>query len=121
MDLTDAWIKAAVEHVTLQTSYHSARTKDQITIREVEPDFIGTSRDGKNSGCWGYCKLRRANRVFKVDSILGWDCIGTPFQPNPQGRWRELIPRYKRKRLDRLRWRGYRLTSSQVVSVFKPL
>ena len=105
LNLSDAWIKAAVEHVTLQISYYSARTKGQRTIREVEPDYFGPSRDGKNSGCWGHCRLRQANRVFVVDSILGWEYVGNQFQPNPKGRWSELIPIYNRKQLDKIKWK----------------
>ena len=92
--LFDAWVKAAVERVTLRISYHSVRTKGELTEREVEPDFIGTSRDGRNSGCWGYCRLRGANRVFYPDSIKSWTYVGNPFTPNPQGRRHELIPLY---------------------------
>lgn len=102
--LSDAWIKASVEHVTLQIAYYSDRTKNEFTIREVRPDFYGTSRDGKNTGCWGYCMLRRANRVFYPDSVHSWSYIGNQFTPNPQGRWQELIPEYNRKGLKNATW-----------------
>ena len=105
LDLIDAWIKAAVEHVTLKISYYSARTKGQASVREVEPDFFGTSRDGKNTGCWGFCRLRRQNRVFMIDSILGWEFVGNSFQPNPRGRWKELLPIYNSKKLDKINWK----------------
>jgi len=30
--------------------------------------------------------------------------VGNPFQPNPRGRWRELIPIYKSKKLNKIKW-----------------
>lgn len=102
--LSDAWIKASVEHVTLRISYYSGRTKKELTEREIEPDFIGKSRDGRNAGCWGYCKLRRANRVFYPDSIKSWSYVGNLFTPNPQGRWQELIPSYNQRGLKLKTW-----------------
>lgn len=41
LSLEDAWVKAAVEHLTLEITYHSVRTKGEITVREVEPDYYG--------------------------------------------------------------------------------
>jgi len=104
LTLRDAWVKAAVEHLTLKIRYHSARTKGQTTTREVEPDYYGYDVDGKNFGCWGFCRLRRANRVFVPDSVRGWEFIGNSYSPNPIGRWRELQHYYKEKKLNEVTW-----------------
>jgi predicted DNA-binding transcriptional regulator YafY len=102
LSVIDAWIKAAVEHKTLEITYHSGRTKGETTCREVEPDYCGQSIDGKNIGLWGICRLRGGEiRCFKPDSILRWRYIGNTFAPNPRGRWQELIPIYKQKELDK--------------------
>lgn len=68
LSLEDTWIKAAVEHVVVKIKYYSGKTKHELTEREVEPDLIGTSRDGKNSGYWAtFCHLRgEGSRCFKV-------------------------------------------------------
>ena len=99
LSLFDAWIKAAVEHKTLAITYYSGKTKKQTTVREVEPDYYGLSRDGKNFGLWGICRLRRNVRCFLPENVLGWKYVGNSFTPNPQGRWRELIPIYEKKKL----------------------
>jgi len=104
LSLVDAWIKAAVEHKTLRIHYVSARTKGEFTIREVEPDFVGTSRDGRLSGLWATCRLRQSNRCFKQDSIIKWEYVGDSFQPNPYGRWQELIPIYQNRKLAEKDW-----------------
>lgn len=113
LSLVDAWIKAAVEHKTLRIRYFSARTKKGFTMRVVEPDFVGWSRDGRVSGLWRFCRLRRANRVFKPDSILRWYCVGETFSPNPRGRWRELIPFYAERKLTKQPWRA----STEMLSI----
>jgi len=99
LSLEDAWIKAAVEHKTLEITYLSARTKGELTTREVEPDYCGASTDGKNIGLWGICRLRRDVRCFKPDSIVKWRYVGDLFTPNPRGRWRELVSIYNSKGL----------------------
>lgn len=90
------WIKAAVEHRILHMKYFSARTKGEVTVREVEPDFVGLSNDGKTSGMWAtYCHLRNeAPRCFKQDSIMELKATEQSFTPSPFGRWKELIGEY---------------------------
>jgi len=102
--LQDAWIKAAVEHKTLRIWYYSTRTKGEITVREVEPDFLGLGHDGRNFGLWGICRLRGGVRCFKEDSVHNWEYVGNSFTPNPRGRWRELIPIYQQKGLANKNW-----------------
>ena len=104
LSVEDAWIKAAIEHVTLRIVYYSGKTKRQLTTREVEPDFIGLSKDGKNNGCWGFCRLRKGNRVFEPQHIQSWEHVGTPFTPNSEGRWRELLSKYNAKKLSEISW-----------------
>jgi predicted DNA-binding transcriptional regulator YafY len=99
LSLIDVWIKAAVEHKTLEITYHSGRTKGETTTREVEPDYYGWSIDHKNFGLWAVCKMRRDVRCFKEDSVLSWKYTGNSFTPNPRGRWQELISIYNSKGL----------------------
>jgi hypothetical protein len=99
ISLEDAWIKSAVEHRTIEIKYFSGRTKAEMTVREVEPDYFGWSRDGKNFGCWGICRLRGGDRCFKPDSVYEWRYVGDSFEPNPYGRWQELLPIYKQRGL----------------------
>ena len=58
ISLLDVWIKAAVEHQTIEIVYRSQ--KNEVTNREVEPDYYGWSTNSvrKNFGCFGYCRLR---------------------------------------------------------------
>lgn len=100
LSLIDAWIKAAVEHKTLTIVYYSGKTKKQTTVREVEPDYVGFSRDGKNFGLWGICRLRGNVRCFLPENVHGWKYVGDSFNPNPRGRWQELMPIYKKRKLD---------------------
>jgi predicted DNA-binding transcriptional regulator YafY len=98
VSLEDAWIKASVEHRTLEITYRDS--KGEITVRDVEPDFFGLSRNGKNFGCWGFCRLRGEIRCFSPENILEWRYIGESFQANPVGRWSELVSVYQQKQLD---------------------
>ncbi len=102
LDLIDTWIKAAVEHRVLNIDYFSARTKQEHTSRDIEPDFVGTSRDGRNNGLFAtFCHLRQEGpRLFKPDSIRRFTATDKSFEPSHQGRWRELIPIYERKGLN---------------------
>jgi predicted DNA-binding transcriptional regulator YafY len=104
LSLKDSWIKAAIEHRTLTIRYHSGRTKGEYTVREVEPDYYGYDVTGKNNGCWGLCRLRGDVRCFKEDSIIDWHYTGNTYSPNPLGRWQELIPIYKARKLDQTHW-----------------
>ena len=99
LSLVDAWIKAAIEHETLQITYYSD-TKDETTVREVEPDYYGQSRNQRNFGLWGICRLRGDVRCFKENNIRSWRHVGNSFPPNPLGRWRELLPIYNQRKLD---------------------
>jgi predicted DNA-binding transcriptional regulator YafY len=99
ISLIDAWIKAAVEHQTIEITYRSE--KNETTVREVEPDYYGWSTNGRNFGCFGFCRLRDGNiRCFKPENILEWRYVGNLFSPDPQGRWHELMPVYQQKGLE---------------------
>lgn len=98
LSLVDAWIKAAVEHKTLEITY--VDSKGKTSVREVEPDFYGQSRKGTNFGLWGTCLLRGQIRCFREENVRGWCYVGTEFSPNPQGRWIELLSEYDQRRLN---------------------
>lgn len=110
LSLEEVWIKAAVEHKIMKITYFSARTKREITNREIEPDFVGLSKDGKNIGCWAtFCHLRQEGpRLFKPDSIRKFSVIDKIFSPPHLGRWKELIPLYERKGLKNKNFGGER-------------
>ena len=101
LSLEDAWIKAAVEHRIINIDYFSARTKREHTNRDVEPDFVGTSKDGKNNGLWAtFCHLRNQGpRCFLPNTVRRFSVTSNTFNPSPNGRWRELIPIYNTKGL----------------------
>ena len=98
LKLNEAWIKAAVEHRILEIVYYSGETKKEVTKREVEPDFMGISRDGKSIGLWAtYCHLRHEGpRCFKQETVMRWNATDKTFQPSARGRWKELVPEYER-------------------------
>ena len=99
LSLEDAWIKAAVEHRTLEITYFS-KTKDETTVREVEPDYYGQSTNGRNFGCFGFCRLRGGDiRCFLPQNIVAWHHMGDSFEPPSNGRWQELIAIYQEKNL----------------------
>ena len=99
LSLEDAWIKAAVEHKTLEINYFSGKTKGELTVREVEPDFYGWSTNNRNFGCWGFCRLRNETRCFVPDNVQSWRYLGNEFHPNPIGRWQELLSIYEQREL----------------------
>lgn len=88
-----------MEHRTLLIRYFSGVLKNEVTEREVEPDFIVITEGWEGFGCWGFCRLRNGIRVFNVDGILEWELTDNRFTPNPNGRWDELIPYYLDNRL----------------------
>ncbi len=103
MNHRDMWIKAAVEHVTLELAYYSGRTKKELSIREVEPDYFGWDR----LRCFGFHGISRKGkrgRFFKEDSVIKLTYSGDLFTPNPRGRWKELVPIYERRNLDKINW-----------------
>jgi len=101
LSLTETWLKAAVEHRILNIDYFSRRTKQEFTNRDIEPDFIGLSKDGRNNGLWAtFCHLRHEGpRIFKPDSIKKLKVTSKKFGPSSKGRWKELIPGYEKKGL----------------------
>lgn len=101
LSLEETWIKAAVEHKIINIDYFSARTKKEHTNRDVEPDFVGTSKNGTNKGFWAtFCHLRHQGpRCFTPNNILKFEVTSKTFIPSPKGRWEELIPIYKEKGL----------------------
>jgi len=108
LSLTDKWVKAAVEHRVLNIDYFSWRTKHEYTKRDIEPDFVGTSRNGRNNGLWAtFCHLRkRGPRVFELDSVKRFSVTSKTFVPSSKGRWKELIPIYGEKGLKHIDFGG---------------
>ncbi len=102
LSLEETWIKAAVEHRILNIDYFSARTKRENTNRDIEPDFVGTSRDGRNRGLFAtFCHLRHQGpRCFMPSTVKRFSATSKSFTPSPHGRWRELILVYKAKGLE---------------------
>ena len=100
LNLEDTWIKAAIEHVILEIGYHS-ETKNETTIRTIEPDFIGyTSK--KYTLCYYaiFCHLRHEGpKCFQPGRIFRYRPTGEHFEPSPLGRWTELQSEYDRKGL----------------------
>jgi len=101
LSLEEAWIKAAVEHKIINIDYFSARTKREDTNRDVEPDFVGTSRDGRNKGLWAtFCHLRHEGpRCFLPHTVKRFNVTSKIFTSSPNGRWQELIPLYNARGL----------------------
>ena len=102
LSLIDTWVKAAVEHITVKIRYYSGPLKNEITDREIEPDFIIVNDHWRDFGCWGFCRLRSQLRVFNIEGILDWEITDNKFQPNPYGRWIELLDYYQRNDLDKI-------------------
>ena len=100
LSLEDTWIKAAVEHRVINIDYFSIRTKREYTKRDVEPDYMGASKNGF-LGLWAtWCHLRsQGPRCFKPDSVKRFSITYKTFSPSPDGRWEELIPIYEQKGL----------------------
>ena len=98
LNLEQTWVKAAVEHRILEIQYYSGRTKEELTVRQIEPDFVGMGRDERNSGLWAtFCHLRHEGpRCFKPDSILRYKALEKTFAPSVHGRWKELVASYER-------------------------
>ena len=101
LSLEEAWIKAAVEHKIINIDYFSARTKREDTNRDVEPDFVGTSKDGRNKGLWAtFCHLRHQGpRCFLPNTVRRFSVTSKMFTPSSLGRWQELISLYNARGL----------------------
>ena len=102
LSLLETWIKAAIEHNTVKIRYYSGPIKNEITDREIEPDYIITNEKWRDFGCWGFCRLRNQPRVFNVEGILDWKITENKFNPNQNGRWIELFDFYKNNNLDKI-------------------
>src|SRR3989338_10764021 len=101
LSLEDTWIKASVEHRILTIKYFSARTKKEETDRDVEPYFVGPSKDGVNIGLWtAFCHLRNTGpRCFQPENVKKFTLTSRMFTPSPHGRWQELIAVYNERGL----------------------
>jgi len=99
LNLTHAWMKAAVEHRVIELVYHSGK---RVITREFEPDFLGVAKDGMTSGRWGrFSDERQAGfRNFDPDKLLGYHSTEKTFKPPKNGRWKELVGAYKYLKLD---------------------
>ena len=104
MNIKEAWIKAAIESVTLEIDYYSDRTKKEYSTREVEPDYYGWGLNNKNHGLWGINRIGRGVRCFKEDSVLDWRVAGNRISPNQHSRSSELLEDYKLMKLDTRPW-----------------
>lgn len=100
LNLIDTWTKAAVEHWIVSIEYYSYN-KGEHTVREVEPDYVGVSRDGKNQGLWTtHCHLRNEGpRCFNPANIIKFAATNKMFTPSVNGKWEQLIPAYESKGL----------------------
>ncbi len=70
--------RAINEHRTVRITYHSY-SRDEITERVIEPELLTFSGEA-----WyidAYCRLRRANRNFRVDRIESLHILGERFTP----------------------------------------
>ena len=115
MEIKEAWIKASVEHQILRIMYHS-KTKNEITERDVEPDFYGWDVDRVNFGCWAaFDHLRNDDhpRCFTEDRIISWRVGNNIFDPSTGSRlrWQELIQEYRRLNLENTPWPSDRVPS----------
>lgn len=104
MNIQEAWIKAAIEKITLEIDYFSEDTKEEYTTREVEPDYYGWDTKHRIHGCWGFCRLRKGPRVFKEKNIKSWRYVGNSFKERPFSRSNELVEIYKSNKLAYLTW-----------------
>lgn len=103
MNIIEAWVKVAVEKKILRIKYFS-KTKSEVTIRDVEPDYIGYDKKGRVNGLWiTRDHLRQtAPRVFYPKRIIEWEVTNRSFtNVNPHCRWKELIPLYKEWKLEK--------------------
>lgn len=102
LDLPDAWVKAAVEHVVVQILYRTP--EGEIVTLELEPDAIAFS-GGEAVGFLGYTPRDHALlQCCRPAKILGFAATDRRFSPPPRGRWRELVPRYERRGLAGREW-----------------
>ena len=71
---------AILNHNVVQMSYHSY-SQNETTERQVEPAKLFY-----NHGVWylnGYCRLRQANREFRLDRIDALRCLEETFAKRP--------------------------------------
>jgi len=101
MDIIEAWIKAAVEQVVLKIIYKS-KTKGEITVREVVPDYVGYDKKGRIKALWATYDYLRGNgpRAFYPQRIQQWEATKKSFTVlNPHSRREELFSLYNKLNL----------------------
>jgi len=101
MNIIEAWIKAAIEQVILRITYIS-KTKGELTVREVSPDYVGYDKKGRIKALWAtYDYLRKEGpRAFYPQRIQQWEATKKSFTvSNPHSRRKELFSLYNKLNL----------------------
>ncbi len=102
LDLTDTWVKAAVEHVAVQI-IHRTPGGDILAV-EVEPDAVEFS--GEEAVAFvGYAPGDHTLlQCYRPGSILGFAATDRRFRPPVHGRWRAFVPLYDSRGLAGRGW-----------------
>jgi proteasome accessory factor B len=81
----EALMEAALRRKRVSMKYNTI-SRDETNSREIDPYGLGHAGHAWNSGAWyvvGYCHLRKALRVFKLDRIRGSVKIHAPDSDEP--------------------------------------
>ncbi|MDN7024992.1 hypothetical protein FGU65_08850 [Methanoculleus sp. FWC-SCC1] len=102
LDIPDAWVKAAVEHVAVQIIHRTPG--GEIVALEIEPDAIEFS-GGEAVAFIGHTPgARPILQCYRPESILGFAVTNRRFRPPVHGRWRAFVPLYESRGLASRGW-----------------
>jgi hypothetical protein len=102
LDLPDAWVKAAVEHVAVQIIHRTP--VGEILAVEIEPDALEFSGE-EVVALVGYAPGEHTLlQCYRPGSILGFAATNRYFQPAAHGRWRAFVPLYESRGLAGREW-----------------
>lgn len=100
LTLEDAWIKAAVEHRLVTVTYVNPETRLVYTKRDIRPDYVGPDRSGAPA-LWGLLNHNPfvGTKSFLPQNFQYFQVTGQKFQPDPNGRWKDMVAQYEQRGL----------------------
>lgn len=96
LNLEETWIKAAVEHRLVTVTYVNPDTRLTYTKRDVRPVFVQKDPQSGRTALWGLLNHNPfvGVKTFTPEHFQLARITPQKFQADPNGKWKDLVPRY---------------------------